>query len=210
MGWKEYYQSQCTPFAEQTSGYRRVIGKLKEGNPKFLDPKKPQRFVLGGFFPTNGSGEQFIEFCQEIHPNPADTFIFLDMNRRPLESAPRPTKVQALLERPPFRRETIDALFLDYTLYLMNDEQVWNSNISALNYLTRGGAILAATPARPPLAPLDFFDDRPTGWVPSYFRSPSDVMHLCYQIGDSKERIVPQALIKEGNAYIWGFTKQVS
>lgn len=210
MGWAEYYKSRCVSFGAQTRGYQEAINKIKKANPSFLELSTPHTFVLGGFFPTNGTPEEFLRFSRSIHPNFADKHILMDMNSQPVRSAPNMDRIQALLENPPFRRASVDVLFLDFTLYLMNDLQVESLGYQASRFLKPDGAILAAVPANPPLSlDGDLFDDRTTVTkVPYYFRTPSDIMHLCYRPASKIQKLTPQALVRDGSNYIFGFTNQ--
>lgn len=204
MGWNEYYQNKCISFEEQAQGYKKLVTACANQNPSLLDQRKPKVFVLGGFFPTNGTPEQFRDFCQQIHPNPNDRHILLDMNRYPLETVDDSTpKLQANIAALPFKRNSLDVIVLDFTTHFMRDEEVELLALDAKRTLKPNGLVLSAIPSRKPLDLLDFFDDRPRGWVPTYFRTPSDFMHLAYSLSGS--RLTPAAIIKEEQAYLCAF-----
>jgi len=125
--WAYYYGESVRSFRSQKNVYKSSIEHIDFDCPSVLAPDQPKRFVLGGFHPYNGTPEDFKRFCCELHLNPKDMHIYLDMNRLPLESIERrfgEYRIQALIESLPFNDSSVDFLFLDFTVDYMNDEQL--------------------------------------------------------------------------------------
>lgn len=149
MGWKEYYALQNTrSFGEQIDNYKHGLKYINKQIP-ILTPDDNKTFVLGGFNPYVQSHAQFLQFASKMHPNPHDRHIFLDMNRPPLtliDTKDFPYKVQANLQNLPLQPESLDFLFLDFTLLFMTDNQVTNLAASANSALKKNGIIMATAP----------------------------------------------------------------
>ena len=117
--WAYYYGESVRSFRSQKNVYKSSIEHIDFDCPSVLAPDQPKRFVLGGFHPYNGTPEDFKRFCCELHLNPKDMHIYLDMNRLPLESIERrfgEYRIQALIESLPFNDSSVDFLFLDFTV----------------------------------------------------------------------------------------------
>ncbi len=145
MGWTEYYhEPHVRLFNEQTAYYQHAIEKMAECEPILDD--SPKVFVLGGFHPLTFAAYDFRDFCSRPScPQQKDRSIFLDLNPEPLQSLnPKsfPLRLQADLANLPFK-DTIDFLFLDFTLDFMKDTQVTEFASGANKVLRKNGLVLA-------------------------------------------------------------------
>jgi len=182
MGWEEYYQERPISFGASNEAYLLAFRGLREILEGFLPPENPATFVLGGFHPIYGTPQSFKEFCEEIHPNPNDRHIFLDMNRYPLESlGPQyPLRVQARLEDMPFADDSVDVFFLDYTLEFMSDPKVRKFAREAAKCLKRNGVLVCSVsvPIVPELSPMSRYFGRIKNRVQTFPRSEEQIGKL--------------------------------
>ena len=149
MELKEYYNDPkgVRSFWLQREDYSRNIEYLASQQPEILSLTKPKTFVLGGFYPSNGTPEAFMDLATTLHPHLKDRHIFLDINQTPLTSINKdtyPLRLRAPIERLPFKPGSIDFLFLDFTLNFMNANQRRQFFRSVPKFLTHNGLILAA------------------------------------------------------------------
>lgn len=146
--WDRYYKEyEPTPFGENKDLYLNILRGMAQNYPSILDPQLPKRFVLGGFHPYNGTPDDFKRFCEELHPNPNDILVYLDMNRFPLTAAKvdgrAPTyRVQASLECLPFQDNKVDFIILDFTVDYMDPQKLADFSRSAAFSLSRNGLVL--------------------------------------------------------------------
>jgi len=180
MGWEEYYRTRPISFEDSIDAYRLAFEGLRDILKNFLPQERPATFVLGGFHPFSGTPQAFQRFCQEIHPNPRDRRIFLDMNRYPLnqlDPKPFPLRVQGRLEDLPFADDSVDAFFLDYTLEFMDDPRVKGFAGRAAECLKRNGVLVCSVsvPIIPELSPMSRYFDRMKNKVPVFPRGTGNV-----------------------------------
>lgn len=154
MEWERYYErTDVHSFGARAYGYKRALGTLgilwpEARTPQILDPQKQLTFVLGGFFPHNGTPQQFEAFCREIHPNPEDKHVFVDINSEPLDALPDdayPNKMQAPLQN--LHLPGIDFLFMDETVLFMQPTDVTRLAENMSRQLSEYGLILMASKA---------------------------------------------------------------
>lgn len=144
MGWREYYEyGSIISFGEHSSVYKEALNSLAEIDTNLLDPNTPKNIVLGGFHGKKAASE-FKELCLELFPKSRQ--VYMDMNRRPfapLYSEDFPNKIQARLQELPFKPQSVDLMFLDFTLSFMTPEVIKNFFNEAQNALTPSGLVLA-------------------------------------------------------------------
>lgn len=147
MGWPEYYKRERgSSFAGKKEVYERAVDYLKRQAPEAFPAGSPQNFVLGGFRPDSANQATFTQICRTINPNPNSKYILLDLNRQPLvdrRSRAYPYKVQAALENLPFAPDSIDLIFLDFTLNFMTKKQMASFAKDAGQSLKPNGLIIA-------------------------------------------------------------------
>ena len=125
--WGKYYENnEIIPFGAHRLIYTAALDRLSLANPDLLAIKKPKNFLLGGFHPQNGSLKDFIDLCLELHSNPDDLYLAMDMNTEPLKQIaknPGTLGIRARLESLPLASASVDVAFLDGTLDLINPKQ---------------------------------------------------------------------------------------
>jgi hypothetical protein len=155
LRWNNFYEkASISSFEKRKFYYKQAINCLSLQNPELLTISEPKKFVLGGVCATNNSYPSFKQLCQDIHPNPDDVHIVIDMNYSPLsnlihntelsriESVTESMFIQTTLEKLPFSDQSIDFIFLDGTLEYMNNEQVESFAQSADKILAKNGVVL--------------------------------------------------------------------
>jgi hypothetical protein len=154
--WKDYFEKQLPlSFRNHEDAYIQAAKYFYEMNPSILDPQQPKTFVLGGSHPRVGNEAPFMEFCQDLHKNPEDHQVLIDMNLQALTGSTNkqiPNRAEAKLEALPFDK-SVDFLILDRVLELMEPEQIRKFAESASHALTPDGLILAAT-SKPSIIPF--------------------------------------------------------
>lgn len=183
MGWKEYYERVPISFGDQLAAYNAAIAFIRANCDKILDPQKNLSFILGGFHPLSTTAQNFLDFCHQIHPNPNDKYILLDINSEPFKkNLPKDGwKIQARLEELPFSKESIDFIFLDFTLDFMKKSQV-RKFVKVASWCLRSNGLLIVSVNEPligdhfsPLSRIIFsFQNR----VPTFPRSSKQVIKL--------------------------------
>ena len=156
MSWERYYQNKDI-IAFGTSGYDMVLRYLQRQNPQMLPVNDPKRFLLAGAHPENGTRDEFVRFCQQIHNNPCDVHIIADMNTRPLIQFEKVIccegGVRCKLEELPFAPNSFDFIFADYTTDYFTDQQLAHFASCSSEVLTDNGLLMCyiAAPIFPPL-----------------------------------------------------------
>jgi len=211
MGWKEYYEkSKPLSFSIHTHAYERAIGRLSNINPEIIAPR-PLNFVLGGFYPSLGTPEAFRKLCLRIHSHPDDQYLLMDMNKYPLANvdlkdfSSKTWRVQCRVEALPFKKGTVDFLFLDRTFDFMNSEQIRKLADFSKQTLSTNGLILA-TFCETGIKIWDKFLGRLTTHVPFY-------PHSCFEIRKLIEpafKIVLEASCVDGGSSLVVLSRQES
>lgn len=149
--WPEYYKLKVSHFGERDKSYRRALNYLVQQTPDFLSPRDGKTFLLGGFHPSRGTPQDFIDFCRNLHPNPKDKHLFIDINYQPVRMLRKEFtkfRVQAALENLPFSEGSIDMIFLDGTATYMSNEALNSFSQGADKVLSENGVVLVGKPSR--------------------------------------------------------------
>lgn len=200
MGWKEYYErSKPLSFQAHTYAYERAIERLSGIEPEIIAPSRPLNFVLGGFHPFLGTPEAFLKLCAKIHLHPGDQYFLVDMNEYPLVNIdlevfpPKTWKLQCRVEALPFKKGTVDFLFLDRTFDFMDSEQIRKLADFSKQTLSTNGLIFA-TFCETGIKIWDKFLGRLTTHVPFYPHSSSEIKELT----EPAFKVVLQAVCVDG------------
>ncbi len=129
---------------EHSHAYKRAISGLRLMDAEVLDPNKRLNFVLGGFHGA-WTVADFIDLGNQLHKGEHQNFC-LDLNMDPIRQLDRRSnisKLQANLERLPFRSSSVDLLVLDFTLHFLEGNQLSNFAMSCQDVLSPSGIILA-------------------------------------------------------------------
>lgn len=155
MNWERYYRNKdIIPFG--SSGYDMVLRYLQKQNLQMLPVNDPKRFLLAGAHPENGTRDEFVRFCRQIHENSRDMHIIADMNKRPLTQLEKigccEGGVRCRLEELPFAPHSFDFIFADYTTDYFNDQQLARFASRSSEVLTKNGLMMCYIAS--PLFPL--------------------------------------------------------
>lgn len=172
-----YYRRHCgITFKAHEPAYEHVLGKLK-----LPQNDKVCNFVLGGVHCLDLSGQQFISFCQKIHPNPNDRHIILDKNLKPLLQDGRRNKIsdvlQADLTSLPLLDRSVDLVFLDHTLNFMTDNDVRKA-CQQLSRIIQPEGLVLATLSMPALPFITSFWESRVNRAKTYLRSFDRIISL--------------------------------
>lgn len=165
MEWPKYYREIAPVLpGEHSYVYRRAMAGLRLMDHHILDPNKQLNFVLGGFHNT-WTVSDFISLGNKLHPGIHNN-ICLDMNDEPLKLLDEQSgvvRVQGKLDQPPFSKDSIDLLLLDFTLNFMQDRQIRSFATSFNDALSDAGLVLATIVQFPNQYPwewlINWYDD---------------------------------------------------
>jgi hypothetical protein len=141
--WERYYQRKdIRSLSEQACGYIKAIQNLQKINPDFLKKDHPATIVLGGCAVQNANQRTFQKIASFIHPETKT--IVLDLNSQPFKRNETKNPLQTNLTHPPFKKNSIDLLLLDFTQEYLTDKQLKAFSQSFSKCLKFNGSILMA------------------------------------------------------------------